>query len=76
MLYQLNVAQDRLEKIDRSESVMERLQLYTGLTEKEIYNDLQHKQRILQWMVNNNVDHVDQIGMLMAKYYLGTLALK
>jgi flagellar protein FlaI len=76
VLYQLNVSVDKLEKINNSETVMERLQLYTGLTEKEIYNDLAHKERILQWMVNNNVDNINQIGMLMAKYYLGTLNLQ
>ncbi|MGV8150184.1 MAG: type II/IV secretion system ATPase subunit [Candidatus Woesearchaeota archaeon] len=75
ILFQLNVARDSLEKISNSETVLERLKLYTGWSEEEIANDLKQKVKILQWMIAKNIEHVDQIGLIMAKYYVGHLVL-
>jgi flagellar protein FlaI len=75
ILMQLNVADDVLEKINDSESVLDRLKLYTGWTTEDIARDLERKIRILQWLVKNNIENVDQIGMVMSKYYMGTLKI-
>ena len=75
VLLQLNVGLDKLEKINESETVIERLKLYTGLSEEDLNNDMKQKIKILNWLVRKNIENVDQIGMVMAKYYLGTLIL-
>ncbi len=75
VLMQLNVADDSLEKINNSTTVLERLKLYTGLSEEDISKDLNEKTRILKWMVDNNVENVDKIGAVMSKYYLGNLKI-
>ena len=75
ILYQLNVSKDVIERISNSESVLEKLKLYTGWDETEINNDLRQKIRILNWMIEKNIENVNQIGMVMAKYYIGNLVL-
>ncbi len=75
ILMQLNVAEDKLQSINKSQHVLERLRLYTGLTTEEISNDLQQKIKILKWMVKKDIENVDQIGVVMSKYYLGNLQL-
>lgn len=75
ILFQLNVSKDYLEMVSKSETVLERLKLYTGMTEQDIYADLKNKAIILNWMINKNIENVNQIGMVMAKYYLGKLVL-
>jgi flagellar protein FlaI len=75
ILMQLNVADDILEKINDSETVLERLKLYTGWSNDDIAKDLEKKIEILQWLVNKNIENVDQIGMIMSKYYMGTLKM-
>ncbi|GIU69501.1 MAG: secretion protein [Candidatus Woesearchaeota archaeon] len=75
VIYQLNVAKDSLEKVSNSEYVLEKLKLYTGWNEAEINNDLQQKIKILNWMLANNIEDVNQIGLIMAKYYIGKLVL-
>ncbi|HEY9702523.1 MAG TPA: CpaF/VirB11 family protein, partial [Allocoleopsis sp.] len=75
VLLQLNVSGDVLEKINDSEVVIERLKLYTGLSEEEIAKDLERKMQILQWLLKNNIENVDQIGKVMSKYYMGTLKI-
>jgi len=76
VLMQLNVTADVLEKINDSDTVLERLKLYTGLSAEEIANDLETKVSILRWLVKKNIENVDQIGMVMSKYYMGNLKIE
>ena len=75
ILLQLNVADDVLEKINDSDTIIERLKLYTGWTSEDIARDLEKKIEILEWLVKKNIENVDQIGAVMAKYYMGTLKI-
>jgi len=75
VLMQLNVADDVLEKINDSSTVLERLKLYTGLSTEDIAQDLEKKIIILRWMVKRNIENIDQIGTVMTKYYMGTLKM-
>ena len=54
---------------------MERLKLYTGMSDEELQRDLQQKVKILNWLVRKNIDNVNHIGSVMAKYYMGKLVL-
>ncbi|MGV8086135.1 MAG: type II/IV secretion system ATPase subunit [Candidatus Woesearchaeota archaeon] len=75
ILMQLNVAEDVLEKMSDSETVLERLKLYTGWSTEDIAKDLDNKIQILRWMVKKNIENVDQIGAVMSKYYMGNLKI-
>lgn len=76
ILMQLNVADDVLEKLNDSETVLERLKLYTGWTTEDIAKDLDTKVKILRWMVKKDIENVDQIGAVMSKYYMGNLRIE
>jgi len=75
VLMQLNVAKDVLEKVNNSDTVLDRLKLYTGLSEQDIINDLENKAAILRWIVQKNIENIDKIGVIMSKYYLGILTM-
>ena len=75
ILLKLNVAKDTLEQVAKSDTMMERLKLYTGLTDEEISNDLKEKVKILKWLVNKQSFNVNEIGLVIAKYYMGTLQI-
>ncbi|MBN2052691.1 CpaF family protein [Candidatus Woesearchaeota archaeon] len=75
VLIKLNVAKDVLEEAAKSETIIERLKLYTGMTDEEIELDLKEKVRILKWMVKKEIFDVNEIGLIVAKYYMGTLAM-
>ena len=75
ILMKLNVSKDNLEQIANSETMMERLKLYTGMNDDEVALDLKEKIRILKWLVKNDVCDVNNIGLLVAKYYMGTLRI-
>jgi len=69
VLMQSNPLRDSLEIVNEPLAILETLNLYTGLSKSEIYADMQAKISILQWLVNKNINDVNRIGMIMAKYY-------
>jgi len=73
VLMKLNVAKDTLEETGRSQTMVEKLKLYTGMTDEEITGDIQEKVRILKWMVKKELYDVNEIGVVVSKYYMGTL---
>ncbi|MBN2459782.1 Flp pilus assembly complex ATPase component TadA [Candidatus Woesearchaeota archaeon] len=75
VIMKLNMVKDILEDAAKSDTVIDRLKLYTGMSEEDISKDLTEKARILRWMVKKNILNVNQIGVVIAKYYMGTLYL-
>jgi len=69
ILIQFNIKKDKLEKAHDSISIMRTLQLFTGMSRKEINKNLKEKEAVLKWMVKNNINSVDEVGGIMAKYY-------
>ena len=75
IIMKLNVANDTLEQVAKAENMMEKLKLYTGMSDEEIIIDLKEKVRILKWMVKKKIFDVNAIGAVMAKYYVGSLRM-
>ena len=76
ILLQLNIHDDILERVNESDTMVERLELYTGLTRQELELDLRQKIRILKWLVKEKIENVNEIGLVLAKYYMGHLKLE
>jgi flagellar protein FlaI len=55
--------------------LFEELSTYTGMTLPELQKDIAQKQKILDWMVNNNKRSVQEVGQIMKEYYLNPEAL-
>ncbi len=76
VLMQLDVAKDIIKKVSSSQVLIDRLKLYTGLSGNDLDADLKKKVKVLQWLVNNNIDSVDDVGAIISKYYRGKLKIK
>lgn len=76
IIMQLNPKKDVLEEINKPEKTIQTLELYTGMNAEEIEFDLKQKIHILKWMLKKKIEDVDEIGAIMAKYYLGKLKLE
>ncbi len=70
LLYRLKASSDKIVQHSYSKRLFEDLSRHTGLTQKEIKDDLAMKKRILEWMVKNKVNNVDGVGELMREYYI------
>jgi flagellar protein FlaI len=76
ILLQLNIHEDILEKVNESQTMIDRLELYTGLTREDLELDLRQKIRILKWLVKEKIENVNEIGLVLSKYYMGHLKLE
>lgn len=75
VIMQLNAIKDSLDKITEAEQIIKIISLYTGMTKEQIIYDLKQKEDILNWMVRKNIENINEIGAVMAKYYMGRLSI-
>jgi flagellar protein FlaI len=68
-VYSWDSQEDAFYKDDKSNQVMEKLKMVTGLTDEEISENLDDKKSILKWMVRNDVTDLDNVGKVVAEYY-------
>ncbi|MBU0535625.1 MAG: Flp pilus assembly complex ATPase component TadA [Nanoarchaeota archaeon] len=76
VIMQLDVHSDQLKKLKMPKKTFETLNLYTGLTEKEINKDLGEKIAVLQALVKMKITNVHDIGHIMARYYTNKLDIR
>ena len=76
LLMQYNVINDTMTQVNSSISLMKIVSLYTGMDKTQISNDLREKVSILKWMVKNKVTDINDVGRIMARYYMGKLKIK
>jgi flagellar protein FlaI len=69
VIYEWQSREDEMEKKTDSESIYDTLTMHTGMTRDEIDENLEKKEKILQWMIDNNINEVDTVGNVVAEYY-------
>ncbi|MEA3431049.1 MAG: type II/IV secretion system ATPase subunit [Nanoarchaeota archaeon] len=69
VLIQHDPKRDIFRKMNRSKTFMDTLNLYTGFTPQEIKKDQIDKMNILKDLVKKKISDVNEIGLIMAKYY-------
>ena len=69
-LMQLNPIKDVLEFVNEPAAIIETLNLYTGASKRDIYVDMQSKITVLKWMAKKRISDINQIGLIMSKYYI------
>ncbi len=72
---QHNPVKDQFVEVAKPTRLYEILQLYTGMDVAAIEKNLAEKKNILKWLVNRNMNDVNEIGLVMSKYYTGRLKL-
>ena len=60
---------DEIEKKRESDNIMDKLKMHTGMDREEIYDNIEDKEKVLQWMLDRGVTDVNEVGMLIGEYY-------
>jgi flagellar protein FlaI len=60
---------DTFQKVKAPHRYTEQMNLHTGMTEKEVDEDQHEKMAVLQWMTDNGMDNIDEVGRIMKLYY-------
>ena len=61
---------DKVVKHSESTRLFEELSRHTGLNQNEIDSDLRDKEKILLWMVKNNIRELESVGKILKEYYI------
>lgn len=69
IIYEWQSREDEFERKGRGRSLFENLTMHTGMTTDEIKEDLEDKKKILDWMIEEEVNDVDTVGQVVAEYY-------
>ena len=69
VLYRWDIKSDSIKEVNEISVLADTLALYAGLTHQEIRDSIEEKSRILRWMFKNNVKTVDDVGLVIARYY-------
>ncbi len=60
---------DKMKSVEKMSALVDTLNLYSGLGEKEISQDIAQKAEVLEWMVKKGYEGVDQAGRVVSSYY-------
>ncbi|MEK6972987.1 MAG: ATPase, T2SS/T4P/T4SS family [archaeon] len=69
ILYRWKAKEDSIEKYSESIRFYEELGLYTGLLPAEINDEILEKKMILEWMLNQSIHNITDVGKVIAEYY-------
>ncbi len=70
ILYRWNAAKDDLEKHQKPVRLFEELSRHTGLSQRQIEDDIALKKKILDWMVKRDYRDIGSVGKIIYQYYL------
>ena len=70
VIYRWKPSSDEIVEHSSSARLFEELSRHTGMTLPQIEKDIMKKKAILDWIVKNNIRHVDKVGEIIQKYYL------
>jgi archaeal flagellar protein FlaI len=68
-LYRWKPLKDEIKKENGSIRILEEIKTHTGMTDKEIADDITGKISILKWIADQKIKDLNKIGRLIAIYY-------
>ncbi|MBN2052759.1 type II/IV secretion system ATPase subunit [Candidatus Woesearchaeota archaeon] len=60
---------DTLVKKNPSKALFKTIKLFTGMSDAEMKRDLKDKEKVLNYLVKNEITNVDEVGKIIAEYY-------
>lgn len=68
-IYRWRARTNKFSMVSEPTRIIEILNLHTGMTVKEIEEDLDSKEKILLWMLDKEQKNIDQVGSILKMYY-------
>lgn len=76
ILYRWVPETDKIVPHNKSLAFFDELSRHTGMSEKEIWEEIEKKKKILEWALKNNLRDLNSIGKIMNFYYTNPEKLK
>ncbi len=69
LLYRWEPVKDKMIPVNKSIRIIDELQVRTGMGTNEMEKNLANKEKILRWMLKNNVREINSVGKIVNSYY-------
>jgi flagellar protein FlaI len=69
VIMQYDLSAEVMRQVTAPDRILKTLNLYTGMSTKQVYDNLQEKMSVLQWLVAKNITDINVIGLIMSDYY-------
>ena len=69
LLSELDVSTGKMNMVNRPKRLYTTLKQFSGLTQKQIDDDIVEKKKVLKYFVDNKIDDVHEIGSIISDYY-------
>ncbi len=69
VILQYDTNKDRLVKKNKSKQFFQQLKLYTGYSDSQIRKEIAEKQKVIEYMIKQDITDVDTVGLVIAEYY-------
>jgi len=69
IIYQYNPRTDDMSMLNKSTTLFETLELYTGNSEEELQKMIVEKVKVLKYMVEKKLESIEDVGRVMSMYY-------
>ena len=69
VIYDWQSDEDEIEKQREPDQIFEKLKMHTGYSREELQENIEDKEKVLQWMMDNEVNDVEPVGKVIAEYY-------
>jgi hypothetical protein len=70
VLMQYDPKRDVMSERGKSKSLFQTLEMFTGFTPREISLDIAEKERVLNYLVKQQIKSINDVGGIMAEYYV------
>lgn len=68
-IFQWTASEDKFISLSKSYRVINDIKLYTGMSDRDIEQDLTEKKEILEWLVKNQIKDINEVGRVVSEYY-------
>ena len=68
-IYRWRPRTDTFEMVGEGTRYLKELNLHTGMTKEEIFQDIKGRATIIKWMMNNKLSDMESVGRIMSLYY-------
>ena len=68
-IYRWRPRNDTFDMVGEPNKYLKEINLHTGMTKDEIYQDIANRATIIKWMIKNKMNDIESVGRIMALYY-------
>jgi len=68
-VYRWRPRTDTFDMVGEPNKYLKEINLHTGMTKDEIYQDIANRATIIKWLIKNKMNDIESVGRIMALYY-------